>query len=499
MQPNLPQIVDGFDKLTVLVLGDAILDSYLDGTAQRLSREAPVPIVTVSDRKDAPGGGANTAANIRSLGGRVIFVSVVGADAEGALLRRALEARDVSTDHLLTDPLRRTIAKHRVSASSQILLRFDQGDTSAIGRSTEEKVVARLASLFHRCDAVVISDYAYGLLTPAIISRLASLQARAPRVVVTDSRRLAAYRQVSLTAVKPNYQEAIHLLGPRALQPTATRAEAILPHGQKLLDLTGSQIVAVTVDTEGALVFEHGRPPYRTYAKPVQQSRASGAGDTFISALALALAAGAHTPAAAELASAAAAIVVSQAGTSTCAARDLQEYVSAASKVADLDRIAQRADLYHRQGRRIVFTNGCFDILHRGHITYLNRSKALGDVLVVGINSDGSVRRLKGTARPINPLEDRVQVLAALSCIDHIVAFDGDTPSDLIRAIRPDVFVKGGDYTRETLPEAPVVEELGGRVEILPYEENHSTSGIIERIRQIYAEKDSGSGMEKGE
>jgi D-beta-D-heptose 7-phosphate kinase/D-beta-D-heptose 1-phosphate adenosyltransferase len=162
--------------------------------------------------------------------------------------------------------------------------------------------------------------------------------------------------------------------------------------------------------------------------------------------------------------------------------------VSAAGKVADLGRIAARADFHRRRGRRIVFTNGCFDILHRGHITYLNRAKALGDVLVVGINSDDSVRRLKGNARPINPLDDRIQVLAALSCIDHLVPFDGDTPSDLIRAIRPDVFVKGGDYTRQTLPEAPLVEDLGGRVELLPFVEDRSTSGIIERIREAYGE-----------
>ncbi len=488
MQANLSRIIDAFEKLTVLVVGEAILDSYLDGVADRLSREAPVPIVTVSDRSDAPGGAANTAANIRSLGGRVILLSIVGADPEGALVRRALEARDVSTDHLLTDPTRRTLAKHRVLASSQMLVRFDQGDTTPIGRSVEERFLARLGALFARCDAVIVSDYGYGLFTPAIVNRMAALQARAPRVVVADSRRLSAWRQVAPTAVKPNYQEAIHLLGPRALSPSPTRADAIGQHGDRLVELTGAQIVAVTVDSEGALVFERDRAPYRTYAKPVQNSRAAGAGDTFTATLALALAAGAHTPAAAELASAAAAIVVGKDGTATCEARDLREHATAAGKIADLGRMFARAEFYHRQRRRIVFTNGCFDILHRGHITYLNRAKALGDILVVGINSDDSVRRLKGPSRPINPLDDRIQVLAALSCIDHIVAFDGDTPSDLIRAIRPDVFVKGGDYTRETLPEAPLVEELGGRVELLPLVEDRSTSGIIERIQEAYGQ-----------
>ena len=182
--------------------------------------------------------------------------------------------------------------------------------------------------------------------------------------------------------------------------------------------------------------------------------------------------------------------MVSKDGTVTCDARELREHVSAAGKIATASRVAQRADFYRRQGRRIVFTNGCFDILHRGHIEYLNRAKALGDVLIVGINSDESVRRLKGPTRPINPLDDRLQVLAALSCIDHLVAFDDDTPSELIRAVRPDVFVKGGDYTRETLPEAPLVEQLGGRVELLPFVDDRSTSGIIERIREAYAKPD---------
>src|SRR5512142_515593 len=244
MQVNLSQIVDDFEKLTVLVVGEAILDSYLDGTAQRLSREAPVPIVTVSNRTDAPGGAANTAANVRSLGGRVMFLSLVGADPEGALLRRALEACDVSTDYLLTDPNRRTLAKHRVMAASQMLVRFDQGDTTPIARSSEEKLIARLGALFSRCDAVIISDYGYGLFTSGIINRLAALQARNPRVIVADSRRLAAYRQVSLTAVKPNYQEAMNLLGPRAVQPVAGRAEGIAAHGQRLLEMTNAQIVA---------------------------------------------------------------------------------------------------------------------------------------------------------------------------------------------------------------------------------------------------------------
>jgi D-beta-D-heptose 7-phosphate kinase/D-beta-D-heptose 1-phosphate adenosyltransferase len=244
----------------------------------------------------------------------------------------------------------------------------------------------------------------------------------------------------------------------------------------------------VTLDAEGALVLERGRPAYRAYARRSPDSRAMGAGDTFAAALALALAAGAHTPAAAELASAAAGIVVGKQGTALCSADDLRDAVAGGGKyLRDRGRLHAVLTAHREEGKRIVFTNGCFDILHRGHITYLSRAKTLGDVLVVGLNSDESVARLKGPGRPVNTLEDRAHVLAALSAVDHIVAFEEDTPIALVEDVRPDVFVKGGDYTREMLPEAPVVEALGGTIHLLPYVDDRSTSGIIERIREVEA------------
>jgi D-beta-D-heptose 7-phosphate kinase/D-beta-D-heptose 1-phosphate adenosyltransferase len=202
----------------------------------------------------------------------------------------------------------------------------------------------------------------------------------------------------------------------------------------------------------------------------------------------LALASGALTSSSAELASAASSIVVNKDGTSTCTVDELRSYIYGNDKhVTDAFVLAARVCSYRQSGKRIVFTNGCFDILHRGHITYLNNAKSLGDILVVGINSDGSVRRLKGESRPINSLEDRMQVLAALSSIDLIVPFDGDTPAELIKIVQPEVFVKGGDYTRESLPEAELVESQGGKVVLLPYLSDRSTTGIIERIRLAYS------------
>ena len=477
-------LIASFSALKVLVVGDAILDSYLDGESRRLCREAPVPIVSLSGRRDAAGGAANAAANARHLGAGVRLIAVVGDDAEGARLRGVLDREGIDTSSLLVARGRQTLAKTRVLGSGQMVVRFDQGTGAPLDPTTEDAVVAALVRHYRECDAVIVSDYAYGMLTPRIVEVFAALQAAAPRVLAVDARDLLAYRGLGATAIKPNREEALRLLGPQPLGAPADRAEAIMRHGERLLELTGSQIAAVTLDVDGALVLERGRAPYRTYAKPARNVRAAGAGDTFVAAFTLALAAGGHTPAAAELASAAAAIVVGKDGTSVCEGRELSEHFGAAGKcLDDLDRLAARVAYHRQQGRRIIFTNGCFDILHRGHITYLNKAKSLGDLLIVGINSDGSVRRLKGDGRPINTLEDRVQVLAALSCIDHIVPFDADTPAAVIEAIRPDVFVKGGDYTRESLPEATLVEGLGGVIQLLPLVEDRSTTGIIERVR----------------
>ena len=483
---HLPRFIQAFADLNVIVIGEAMLDCYLEGTTGRLCREAPVPIVAVQARRNAPGGAANSVVNARALGATVRFLSVVGADAEADWLRASLEARGVEVDpsDLLVDPARQTLAKHRVVAASQLLVRFDQGTTGAISPATEARLMARLVELFPRADAVIVSDYGYGIVTPKVIATLARLQRESPRVVVVDSKTLAAYRDVAPTAVKPNYGEAAELLGwDRLAGSTLSRADRIASASGRIFELTGAKIAAVTLDTEGALVVERDRAPYRTYARAEHHCRAAGAGDTFLAALALALAAGADTPAASELASAAAAVVVGLEGTVACSIGDLLAKVAPGTKpTGDLAGLAARLEAGRRRGLRVVFTNGCFDILHRGHVTYLSAATALGDVLVVGVNSDAGIKRLKGPDRPINTLEDRVEVLAALSCVDHLIPFDDDTPERLIEALRPDVFVKGGDYTRDRLPEAALVERLGGEVRILPFVADRSTTRIIERI-----------------
>lgn len=487
MNTNLLDVISRFAEQRILVIGESMLDSYLVGPTERLCREAPVPIVAIDQEIYVPGGAANTAFNVTSLGGEAVFLSVTGVDPPGDKLRQSLEERGVCTQNVLPVSSRSTISKQRIIAASQMVVRFDQGTTAPLDPQSEDLFIRRLRKLFSDCDAIVISDYNYGVITPRIIQLLEQLQRQDPHLVVVDSKRPHVLRGISPTAVKPNYDEASQLLGLEKVHNDAERLHQIESHGRQILELAGTQIAAVTLDHKGALIFHHkDDTPYRTYARPEPNSRAAGAGDTFVSAMALSLAAGAHVENAAELASAAASIVVSKNGTAACYAGELRDHFSTSDKfVNDVFQLAARVTAYKQAGQRVVFTNGCFDILHRGHIAYLNRAKALGDVLIIGLNSDTSVRRLKGTDRPINPLEDRAQILAALSCVDHIVPFDGDTPRELIRVIRPDVFAKGGDYTRQTLPEAPLVEELGGEVEILPYLQNHSTTSIIERIREI--------------
>jgi D-beta-D-heptose 7-phosphate kinase / D-beta-D-heptose 1-phosphate adenosyltransferase len=488
MNGNLVSFLDSFAHLKILVIGEAMLDRYLMGNSTRLSQEAPVQVVNIEEKENIPGGAANTAANIRSLGAEPVLLSVIGNDEEANWLRRSLRDCNISDEHILADEQRSTLAKQRVLANGQMMIRFDQGSTEAIGKESEKQLIERVNTLIPEIDAVIISDYNYGIITPGILKALAAVQEIDPRIMVVDSKKFKPYKDLHVTAVKPNYYEAIKVLHLEAKESSEERVQQVQKHGHKILQAANAKIAAITMDQDGALIFEDGMPCYRIYARPAEHNRVTGAGDTFMSALALALAAGAQTSAAAEIASAAAAIVVEKPGTSTCYIEELKDYFSGEEKfITDSFHMTARLEAYRRKGKKIVFTNGCFDILHSGHIQYLNQAKTLGDVLVIGINTDPGVRRLKGPNRPINKLEDRAQVLSALSCVDHIIPFDEEIPYSLINLIKPDIFAKGGDYNREMLPEADLVEKLGGQIRILPYMENHSTSGIIERISKMVA------------
>jgi len=484
MTSSLPTLLSRFAHLDVVVVGDALLDVYLDGHATKLCREAPVPVVEVDERVDVPGGAGNVAMNLAALGATSTLVSLVGEDDAGAVLRRRLTEGGVDVSRLVVDDSRETVSLQRVTAGSQVLVRVDTGSEAPPAPVVTSRLVDAVTQSCRSADAVIVSDYGRGVLQDDVVAALQEVRVRRDLVLTVDSRHPQTFRHLAPTAAKPNWSETVALLGTGELDGIDERAAGIAQHGDRILELTGARIVAVTLDAEGAMVFERGRPPHRTYARPANDAQATGSGDTFVAALTLALASGADTPTAAEIASAAANAVVRQPGTVTCTVDRLREQFSEPGKVVGVDGLPELAAEYHAAGRRVVFTNGCFDILHRGHITYLNRSKTLGDVLVVGVNDDDSVRTLKGPDRPINRLEDRVEVLAALSCVDHIVPFSAPTPTDVITTLRPDVYTKGGDYTMEALPEARVVEAYGGEVQILPLMEDRSTTGLIARIRE---------------
>ncbi|MGI0484558.1 bifunctional heptose 7-phosphate kinase/heptose 1-phosphate adenyltransferase [Pantanalinema rosaneae CENA516] len=320
---NLADIIDRWQSLTVLVIGDVMLDSYLIGHADRLCQEAPVPVVAVNQRQDFPGGAANTAMNVASLGAQVWLLSVIGHDQAGKRLQHVLAGSTISDQHLIRSDDRQTLTKQRVVANTQLIVRFDHGSTEALSPELELQLIDRLIQLFPQCDAIIISDYQYGILTPRIIDVLADLQAQQPRPIVVDTKQLSAYQAVNVTAVKPNYREAIQLLG--LSQQTHDRANQIAPFGDRLLQITGAKIAAVTLDTEGAIVFEQGQPVCHTTTQPAPQHQTSGAGDTFIATLTLALASRTPTPTAAFLASTATAVVVQQPGTTPCAAIALSQ------------------------------------------------------------------------------------------------------------------------------------------------------------------------------
>lgn len=465
------------------MVGDAILDCFLQGESSRLCREAPVPIVDIEQRRDVPGGAANTAANVARLGGETIFLTVIGQDEAGDRLQQLLSVQGVQTKEILRDRDRQTLIKQRVMAGDHLLVRFDQGSTEAIAPDLEVKLIQRLEQHFPTCDAVILSDYGYGILTPCVIDALARLQAKFPRVIVADSKHLQQYASVGVTAVKPNYGEAIALLQLPPVTGTA-RVTQITQAGQAVLSKTGAQLAAITLDVDGVLLFRRDAPPVHTSAVPAPSSHATGAGDTYVAALALVLAAGADPIAAATLAAAATAITTQEVGTTCCNPLALRRsLVDTRKRIQDQAELLIVVEQHRRLGQRIVFTNGCFDLLHSGHVTGLEQARALGDLLIVGVNTDESIRQLKGDTRPVNQLGDRLTVLAALGCVDYVVPFGDLSPRELIRLIRPDVYAKGGDYTRQRLPETPLVEELGGNVVILPYVEQRSTTGLIQQIR----------------
>ncbi|MEV4108647.1 D-glycero-beta-D-manno-heptose 1-phosphate adenylyltransferase [Nonomuraea sp. NPDC049695] len=464
--------------ISAVVVGDVMLDSWLRCSAKRLAQEAPVPVMSLEATEEAPGGAANTAANLVALGARVRLLGAVGDDACGDKLVQSLHLLGVETD-LVTVPGRRTAHKRRLVSGGQLTARYDEEDLDMLSEQAERELLGRLGEAVRGADVVVACDYGGGVFTPAVRRALAG----SPLLVV-DAHAVAPWGECAPAAVLPNYAEVVRLLGDTG-EP-ADRLAYLTARSDRLMELTRAAIVVTTLDGEGTLLHRRGRPPYRTYARPAPQHMATGAGDTYTAAFALWLAGGASPEEAAEAGQAAAGVVVRRPGTAVCTRHELLRALrSPEGAVQPAERLAQLLDGHRRRGERVVFTNGCFDVLHRGHVTYLEQAGRLGDVLVVAVNSDASVARLKGPGRPLNPCEDRMSVLAALNDVDYVTEFDEDTPERLLRMIRPELYVKGGDYTAEMLPEAPLVRSLGGEVRVLGYLSDHSTTAIIGRMRSL--------------
>jgi D-beta-D-heptose 7-phosphate kinase / D-beta-D-heptose 1-phosphate adenosyltransferase len=482
-QETLAEIVARFVGRRVLVLGDALLDGWLTGQPGRLCREAPVAVLDLEGSRYAPGGAANTAMNLAALGADVELVAATGSDGPADVLRDALASAGVAT-RLVEVPGRRTITKCRLLAGEQIVARFDEGDADPLADPAALLAVVA-AALAARPEAVVVCDYGVGTVPDRLVELLATQRPTLPLLAV-DAHDLGRWRRVRPDLVTPSLGEAARLLDvSEPVESTVDRPEWAAARLSRVRAEAGARIVALTMDVDGALVLDDDDTVHRTGTTPAPAAFSAGAGDSYLAGFLLALLAGAPAGAAARVAQAAAGAVLARPGTAVCGAVDLLDRLAPAppGPVGSAELLARVAEARAR-GARIVFTNGCFDVLHRGHVGYLSQARELGDVLVVAVNSDESVRRLKGPTRPVNPQEDRAAVLAALGCVDHVVVFDEDSPERLLEAVRPDVYVKGGDYRPELIPEAELVVRLGGEVRTLDYLPDRSTSAIIDRIRR---------------
>ena len=485
MKANYQSFLKKFRNQNILVIGDFILDVYLEGSCTRLAPEAAVPVIDVSVKKHYLGGAANTALNLKALGCAVQFCSVTGEDEMAAKANKIMVEEGLSTEGIIRDALRSTMVKTRVCAPSHTIVRFDEGTDASISSSTEEQLIAIIYKMYSHCDGVIIADYNKGILTPGVLSALKKLRSQSDKFLAVDSKRLDFFAPLKPSLIKPNYQESISLL---SLPYSYTdRAEQMKPFGQHFFNKTNAALIALTLDSEGSLYFEKGEYKFNSVAPKVNNANVSGAGDTFISAFSLALLSGAPLPAAAGIATGAATIAIQKSGTSVCFEWELSAYCIQDNKNINSVNLKDLVRKYKSEGRRIVFTNGCFDILHSGHVSYLTTAREKGDVLIVGINNDQSIKRLKGLSRPINSLENRMKVLSGLSCVDHVISFGSqknDTPVDLIKLIKPDVFVKGADYLHKKLPEEKLLRRLGAEIFFLPFVPDQSTTLIINKAEE---------------
>lgn len=488
MKNEIKNIIEDFKNLKVLVVGDAVLDTYVYGTTDRICREAPVPVFNKQDEKFCCGGAANTAINLAALGAETYFLTVIGKDSNGKELLDILQKHHVHTEYILKNKTRKTIAKKRVIASSNIILRLDEGTVTDINENLENELLQRFFEIEDFVDAILLSDYGFGVLTDRFIKSVKEITSSFSKPIVVDSKKLKNFKNLHPTVVKPNYEEYLKLLNiPKAAKNK--RVEHVFKNAEALLKNSGAESIAVTLDVDGVALVRRGKKPHYISCIPRDAKNTIGAGDTFISALTLGIASNLSIETATEIAAAAAAIVVQKGGTTLCSNMQLKSYFNEIPKyITTTEELLNVIKELREESKKIVFTNGCFDLIHKGHISLLNKARKAGDVLIVGVNDDESVKKVKGNDRPVNTLEDRITVLAGLQSIDYLIAFAEETPLQLIKAVHPDVFVKGADYTEGSIPEMPLLKKMGCEVKIIPHDYDISTTNIIQRINEIVEE-----------
>ncbi|MGC1459080.1 MAG: D-glycero-beta-D-manno-heptose 1-phosphate adenylyltransferase [Steroidobacteraceae bacterium] len=480
----LLSLLDNFSGLKVWVVGDLMLDEYVSGAVDRVSPEAPVPIVRVHETENRLGGAANVARQVAALGATVSLAGIIGADAAGDELLRLCAVSGIDTRSVVRTDRRRTTRKLRVLGHSQQLLRMDWEDSSPCDADLCARLLEALPT--YSPDAVILSDYAKGVLTAQITAPIAARAGAAPVVVDPKSRDFARYR--GATTITPNLRE-LELAAGRSLDPTD--AESVAAAARPLIAAAGLNSMVVTLSEHGMLVVPATGAPTRVPASRRAVFDVTGAGDTAIAVLTLSLAAKASLADAARLANAAAGVSVGQVGAVAVTADAIRSELTASpdAKVLSRAELAARAASWRIAGKRVVFTNGCYDLLHAGHLSLLHGAAQLGDILVLAINSDASVRRLKGAERPLVPQTERAALLAALACVDAVTIFDEDTPLAAIAAVRPHILVKGADYKVEDVVGREVVEAYGGRVALVPLLPNKSTTALVDRIKGIGKDK----------
>ncbi len=470
--------IPSFENARVLVIGDVMLDRYWHGSTGRISPEAPVPVVHVRESEERPGGAGNVALNVTSLLAHCDVIGVTGNDEPADSLEQRLTSAGVSChfQRLANAP---TITKLRVISRHQQLIRLDFEDGFA--DFDDAAMQTEFQRLLAGCGAVVISDYGKGALRsiPTLIN--AARAANKPVLVDPKLTDFTAYSGASL--ITPNLKEFEAVVGPCPDETT------LIEKGMELIELHDLGGLLITRGEQGMTLLRAGQPELHLPAEAREVFDVTGAGDTVIATIAAGLAAGEPLERATALANVAAGIVVGKLGTATASVHELrralnQQHGEAGYGVVSETQLQVAVEDARAHGERIVMTNGCFDILHAGHVGYLAEAKKLGDRLIVAVNDDASVRQLKGEGRPVNPVDRRMTVLAALESVDWVVPFGEDTPERLMCSILPDVLVKGGDYQPHEIAGHDCVKANGGEVIVLGFEEGCSTTGMIERIRQ---------------